>query len=88
MTDAEKLPIDDPVAKRRRAGGYAKLIGALVVLALLVAWILANNQTVEVDWLVTETDGPLSVLLLLAAAAGAIIGAVLAIVIRRRSRRS
>ena len=88
MGDEPKIPVDAPEARRRRVAGWVKLAVAVIALGLLIAWVIANGQRVEVDWLVTETDGPLSVLLLVAAGLGGIIGAIFAIVIRRRSRRT
>ena len=85
--DDEKLSADAPEARRRRGRAYAKGIIALVVLGIFLAWVLANDQSVEVNWLVDETTGPLSAILLVAAAVGAVIGALVTILIQRRSRR-
>lgn len=86
--DEERLPADAPEARRRRGKAYAKGIIALVVLGIFLAWVLTNDQSVEVDWLVGETTGPLSAILLVAAAIGAVIGVLVTILIQRRSRRT
>ncbi|MGV8966517.1 MAG: lipopolysaccharide assembly protein LapA domain-containing protein [Cellulomonas sp.] len=58
--------------KTSRISGRA--IGGLVIAAVLVVWILANRDQVEVSFLVTTAVVPLWVVLAIAAALGVIAG--------------
>lgn len=42
----------------------------LVLVAVLAWWAAANNNDVEVDWLVETTDAPLVIVILISAAIG------------------
>jgi uncharacterized integral membrane protein len=73
---------DQPSPNR---GLAVKTIGALVVAGLLIAFGLANNNQVPVDWLVTTTDTSLILVILVSAVLGAILGGL---GVRRATRRS
>jgi len=51
-----------------------RTISGLVIAAVLVVWILANREQVEVSFLVTTAVIPLWVVLAIAAALGVIAG--------------
>ena len=73
-----------------RAGQARLYTGAVVVVVLvglLVAWVVANRDSVEVDWLVASTDAALALVIFVAAALGWVIGLVTATAIRHRIRR-
>jgi len=79
-------PLDEPAGHerpaRREKGAKpdrrfeSKTLAALILAALLIAFAVANSQKVEVDFLVTNTDVPLVIVILLAVLLGAVLGAV------------
>jgi uncharacterized integral membrane protein len=66
------------------SGRAAKSIAALVVAGLLIAFGVANDSKVSVDWLVTTTSTSLILVILVSAVLGAILGGL---GVRRISRR-
>ncbi len=60
------------VPKTSRMAG--RKIGGLVIGAVLVVWILANRERVEVSFIVTTAVIPLWVVLAIAAALGVVAG--------------
>lgn len=70
----------------RNAWLYAVAFGAVVLIGLLVAWVVANRGTVEVDWLLGTTDAALALVIFIAAAGGWVIGLATSAAIRRRAR--
>lgn len=70
----------------RRARLYAWSALAVALVGLIVAWVIANTETVAVDWLVGSTDAALALVIFVAAALGWVLGLVTAVVIRRRTR--
>jgi uncharacterized integral membrane protein len=70
----------------RRARLYAWSAAAVALAGLLVAWVAANRDTVQVEWLVGSTDAALAVVIFVAAALGWVLGVITSIVIRRRTR--
>jgi uncharacterized integral membrane protein len=83
---------EEPRAERaRRHGRRARLYVwsaiAVILVGLLIAWVVANRETVEVDWLVGTTDAALALVIFVAAALGWILGIVTSAAIRRRTRR-
>jgi uncharacterized integral membrane protein len=82
----------EPRAERARRHGkrarlYTWAIVAVVLLGVLIAWVVANRETIEVDWLVGTTDAALALVIFVAAALGWILGIVTSAAIRRRTRR-
>ena len=71
----------------RRTRIYAWSILAVVLVGLLVAWVIANRDRVEVNWLIGSTDAALALVIFVAAAIGWVLGMVTAGIIRRRTRR-
>lgn len=71
----------------RRTRLYAWAILAVVVLGVLIAWVVANRDDVEVNWLVGSTDAALALVIFLAAVLGWLLGIATAIAVRRRTRR-
>lgn len=63
-------------------GDLARLIPAAILVVALLGFGFANTESTTVDFLFTETDAPLIVVLLATAVVGAVIGALL----RRRRR--
>lgn len=59
----------------------------MVLLGLLIAWVAANRDRVEVNWLFGSTDAALALVIFIAAALGWLLGLATAFVIRRRTRR-
>jgi uncharacterized integral membrane protein len=74
---------DQPVAPRKERALASKTVAALAVAALLVAFGVANNNEVKVDWLIFSTSTSLILVIGVAALLGALIGA-LAVRHRRR----
>src|SRR5688500_9328820 len=73
--------------RERRAMLYVWAIVAVVILGLLIAWVAANRDEVEVEWLVGSTEAALALVIFVAAALGWALGIATAFVIRRRTRR-
>ena len=71
----------------RRARLYAWAAAAVALTGLLIAWVAANRDTVQVEWLVGSTDAALALVIFVAAALGWVLGVITSIVIRRRTRR-
>jgi uncharacterized integral membrane protein len=67
----------DAQANESHAGELAKLIPALILVGVLVVFCLANTQKVTVDFLATETEAPLILVLVVTAVVGALLGALL-----------
>jgi uncharacterized integral membrane protein len=61
----------------------SKTLAALVVAGLLVAFGVANDNDVPVDWIVATTQTSLIVVI----AVSAVLGAILGFVVGRRRRR-
>jgi len=59
-------------SKTSRISG--RTIGGLIIAAVLVVWILANREQVEVSFIVTTAVIPLWVVLAIAAALGVVAG--------------
>lgn len=57
-------------------GDLVRLVPPAILLIVVVAFALANTQKVKVDFLFTETDAPLILVLLATAVVGAIIAAL------------
>ncbi|MGI8709706.1 MAG: lipopolysaccharide assembly protein LapA domain-containing protein [Acidimicrobiales bacterium] len=66
------------------AGDIARLVPAAILLVILVLFVVANTQKVEVDFLFADTEAPLIVVLL----ATAVVGAVLVGLVKFRRRHS
>lgn len=64
------------------AGDVARLAPPVVLALLVLAFGLANTRSTRIDFLVTETEAPLIVVLL----ATAVVGALIAALLRRRRR--
>jgi uncharacterized integral membrane protein len=80
----------DRTTSEQRAGQARLYVGAIVgvvLIGLLVAWVVANRESVEVDWLIASTDAALALVIFVAAALGWLIGLATATAIRHRLRR-
>ena len=58
------------------AASLLRLLPAAVLLVILVVFATANSQKTTVDFLVTETEAPLALVLLVTAVAGALIASL------------
>ncbi len=94
-TDQSKseLPGTVPAAtapeRRHRRRNLARLVVSLVLVALLVAFVLGNSQTVSVSFVFTTTSVPLIWVLLVTAVLGAVADRLVIVVQdRRRARRA
>ena len=67
-------------------GTWARLIGALIVVALLVVLIAQNTASVAVKMWFWTITGPLVILILVIGVLGAILGALLARTHARRTK--
>jgi uncharacterized integral membrane protein len=85
--EGEEPPSERARRHGRRARLYVWSAIAVVLVGLLIAWVVANRETVEVDWLVGTTDAALALVIFVAAALGWILGIVTSAAIRRRTRR-
>jgi uncharacterized integral membrane protein len=70
----------------RNAWLYAVALAGVILIGILIAWVVANRGSVEVDWLVGTTDAALALVIFVAAAIGWVLGIVTAVAIRRRVR--
>ncbi|HEY1118318.1 MAG TPA: LapA family protein [Acidimicrobiales bacterium] len=75
--------VDNSTEKKIRAAQTARTLVLVAVAAVLVAWAFANQDEVEVDWLLATTSGPLVVVILVSAGLGLVIGMLIGW--RRRS---
>lgn len=66
------------------ASVIVRLLPAAVLLLILVVFAVSNSQKTTVDFLVTETEAPLALVLLVTAVVGALIAALVKFQ-RRRS---
>ena len=80
---------DSPTVTERagQARLYVGAVVGVVLIGVLVAWVVANRDSVEVDWLIASTDAALALVIFVAAALGWLIGLVTSTAIRRRLRR-
>ena len=88
-------PLKDPArtgrGRRRRKDGMevdrgfeSKTLAALVVGVAIIAFAVANNHDVKVDFLVTTTNAPLVIVIVIAMLLGFVLGNLL----RRRTHRA
>lgn len=75
--------VDDRTEKKIRAAQTTRIVVLVAIAAVLVAWAFANQDEVEVDWLIDTTSGPLVVVILVSAGLGLLLGMLLGW--RRRS---
>jgi uncharacterized integral membrane protein len=80
---SSRPPLDEPARQPARPTRKkpdraieSKTLAALVLMALLIAFAVANSQKVEVDFLVTTADVPLVIAVLIGVLLGAALGAV------------
>jgi uncharacterized integral membrane protein len=71
----------------RGARRWGLLLLGLAALGLLIAWVAANTQDVQVDWLFGSTEGSLALIIFVAAAVGWVLGLVTAAATSLRRRR-
>jgi uncharacterized integral membrane protein len=71
---------------RARLYTWAVLLVALLV--VLIALILANRRSVELDWVVGSTRASLVWIILVAAVVGWLLGIATSVVFRHRTRRT
>ncbi|MEQ8835050.1 MAG: LapA family protein [Miltoncostaeaceae bacterium] len=73
--------------KAAKGHSAVSIIAIIVVTAVVVAWIMLNRGDVEVEWLVTSSQAPLSVVIVIAAVLGWVGGSLTMFIIRRRRRK-
>ncbi len=88
---ADPLKVSEPVGERNRRHAqrtrlYARAIGAVVLLVLLVALIVRNTRKVELDWLVGSGRASLVWIIVVSALIGWVAGLITAGILRRRTR--
>lgn len=71
---------DHPVANT--FGAIVRIVVLVALVVALAAFVLVNSQTIEVDFLATETEAPLIAVL----AGTAVVGGVIVELLRFRSR--
>jgi uncharacterized integral membrane protein len=71
----------------RRARIYAWAILGSALVGVLIAWVAANGEQVEVNWLIGSTEAALAVVIFVAALIGWLLGIATSAAIRRRTRR-
>ncbi len=64
---------DKPQRQKRESSGRGRLIVAVVVLAILVAFVIANTKSVQVSFLFTKQRQPLIFVLIVTAIIGALL---------------
>lgn len=62
------------------------IIAIVVVTALAAVWVVQNSDSVEVDWLITSAEAPLSLVIIIAAVLGWVVGSLAMYMLRRRRR--
>lgn len=70
--------VDKRTERRIRAGQTFRIVVLVVVAAVLATWALANQEDVEIDWLVDTTRGPLVVVIAVSAVLGFLLGVMVA----------
>lgn len=61
----------------------ARIVGVVVVVAVLTAFVVVNRHSVRVDFIFADREAPLFVVLFLAAVLGLLLGALVRRVRRR-----
>ena len=64
-----------------------RLVAAVLALAALVVFVVQNNDTVAVSWLVVKVNWPLWAVIVASAVLGAIVGEALRWILKRARRR-
>jgi len=87
----DPVKVSEPVGERRRrhakrAGLYARVVVAVVAAIVIIALIVANTETVEIDWIVGSGRASLVWIIIVSALVGWIGGLVTAGIVRRRTR--
>ena len=86
-TTPEETPKERRARKAHRIRLYVYVIGALIVVAYLIALGTANTASVRVSWVFGTSSVPLVWLVLSAAVLGVVLGLLISLVIRWRTRR-
>jgi uncharacterized integral membrane protein len=86
----EMAPMGDaaPAKRKRPPKDIIKLVGALVGLVLLIAFVLDNSQTVKVGFVFFNARLSLIWVLLIAAFLGAVVDRLVILIGRRRKKRA
>lgn len=71
----------------RRARLYAWAVVGILVLVVLIALVVANNRSVEIDWIVGSARTSLVWVVLAAAVLGWLLGIATAVVFHFRTRK-
>jgi uncharacterized integral membrane protein len=79
---------DGSPAPGRDRREIARIVGAVVALALLIAFVIDNSQTVRVGFVFTSADVSLIWVLLIAAFLGACVDRLVILLGQRRRKRS
>ncbi len=74
--------VDDKTERSIRIRQTIRVVLIVAIAAVLLIWALANTTDTTVDWLFTETSGPLVAVIIVSAALGFVAGALAA---RRRA---
>lgn len=74
----------DGKGPERKGRSAVSVIAAVVLTALVVAWVLRNGESVRVDWLLGATEAPLALVIIIAAVLGWVVGSVMMALVRRR----
>ncbi len=88
MTDASGQLGPEGERKKRQPADMARLVGALIAVVILVAFIVDNSQTVKVGFVFFHADMSLIWALIIAAVLGIIIDRLVIYRGRRRRRRA
>ncbi len=59
-----------------RRSQTVRVVSVVVLLSLVVAFAVANSHQVGVDWIFTETQAPMVIVIALSVAAGFLLGAL------------
>lgn len=55
-----------------------RVVSIVVLLALIVSFAIANAHTVSIDWVFTQTDAPMVLVIALSGGVGFLVGALVA----------
>jgi uncharacterized integral membrane protein len=88
MAKSAQLPGDGSPVKKRDNREVVRIVAAVVALALLIAFVLDNSQTVRVGFVFFNANVSLIWVLLIAAFLGALVDRLVILLGQRRKKRA
>jgi uncharacterized integral membrane protein len=88
MARSDRAASPDTPGKKRRNRDNTRIVVAVVVLVLLIAFVLDNQNTVPIGFIFFHVDLSLIWVLLIAAFLGALVDRLVMIIVQRRKDRT